>query len=143
MKKHETIPIGSLPRALQRRFDGLGSYITSVLEEKGITGLTREDQRVLQLLVFLRVLDDFLQQGHQAAATAVATFGELGVKGFSIGKQVFEPGSEAVMRGRVLSNDLRALTPQHLLTVLDSAPTLHDLVGRLARLLRREEHYDQ
>lgn len=127
-----------LPRTLQRRFDGLGSYVTAVLEENDIKGLTLEEREFLQLLVFVRALETFLRDGHRAAEMAVATFSDLGVASFSIGRQSFSEGSEAVLRGKHLADGLQAsIQDSEMLKIIDEAPSLKDLIVDCAYRMRR------
>jgi hypothetical protein len=117
-----------LPRSLQKRFDGLGSYVTSILEEAGLDGLSPDQRQLLQLIVFVRALDDLLLDGHRAATSAVATFKELGVERFSIGSDQFYEGSEAVLRGKNLSEGLRSsISDPHLIRIIDRSTSLRQL----------------
>lgn len=126
-----------LPRTIQRRFEGLGSYVTAILEENNLEDLPAEDRELLLLLVFIKWLETFLRDGHRAAKMAVDTFADLGVASFSIGSQVFSKGSEAVLRGKELADGLRAsIQDPQLLKIIDDAPTLRELILNYARFVR-------
>lgn len=126
-----------LPRTLQRRFEGLGSYVTAILEERDITGLRAEERELIQFLALIRSLETFLLDGHRAADMAVTTFAGLGIKKFTIGQQSFSEGSDAVLRGKHLAEGLRAaIQDPVLLQLIDDAPSLKDLILTCALQLR-------
>lgn len=137
MTEQTTDFVKLLPRTLQRRFEGLGSYVTAILEEREITGLLPEERELIQFLVFIRSLEAFLLDGHRAAEMAVTTFAGLGIKAFNIGQQSFSEGSDAVLRGKHLAQALRAaIQDPALLQLMDDAPSLKDLILTCALHLR-------
>ena len=99
-----------LPRSIRKRFDSLGKYVRAILEEAGLRGrLTREDIERIHIAVFVRVLDEFLRDGTAAAVAAVDTLNELGVQGFTVGRERFAGRNDAVMRGERLANTLQGV----------------------------------
>jgi len=103
--------IRTLPRSIRRRFDSMGKYIRGVLDEAGLSErLHRRDIETIHITVFVRVLDEFLRDGTDAAVAAVDTLSELGVEGFVIGRERFSGRNDAVTRGELLANGLRSRT---------------------------------
>lgn len=104
-----------LPRTLRLRFDGLGSYVSGVLEEERVDEhLQKADVEVIHLLSFLRSLDELFREGTEAATRAVDAFRGLGIASFSIGSEVFAERNDAVMRGDRLAKALRELVLESL-----------------------------
>jgi hypothetical protein len=126
----------SLPRAVKLRFDGLGNYVSAVLEERPTGRLSRDAIKQIHIVAFVKSLDDFLREGTQAAARAVDQFGELGVRGFRIGTEDFAGRNEAVMRGQVLSERLRsAVADDSLQRFLSMDRPLREVILLMAREL--------
>jgi hypothetical protein len=125
----------SLPRALKLRFDGLGSYVSAVLEEQSkTTTLSRDAIKQIHIVAFIKSLDDFLREGTQAATRAVDQFESLGVRGFRIGTEEFSGRNEAVMRGQVLSDRLRsAVANDSLRRFISMDRPLRDVILQMAR----------
>ena len=98
-----------LPHAVRRRFEGLHRYVLAVLDEVGLSGkLSKVAIEQIQILVFTRSLDEFLRDGSDAATAAVDAFSALGVDSFRVGSELFSGRNQAVMRGELLSTELRA-----------------------------------
>jgi len=115
-----------LPRSVRSRLDGLGNYVTSVLEEIGLKDkLSRDDVQAIQLAAFVYGLEEFLREGSRAASRATAAFADLGVSGFTVGREYFSGRNEAVMRGETLANALVEVM---------QGRALPDTVGRPASL---------
>lgn len=127
----------SLPRALKLRFDGLGNYVSSVLEEQTRAGtLSREATRQIHIVAFIKSLDDFLREGTQAAGRAVDQFATLGIRGFRIGTEEFAGRNEAVMRGQVLSDRLRStIANDALQRFISMDRPLREVILQMAREL--------
>jgi hypothetical protein len=127
----------SLPRSLKLRLEGLGSYVTAILDETNLRSrLSQGDLQRIQLAAFLRSLDEFLREGSQAAAGAVDAFAALGIEGVRIGSELFSGRNAAVLRGRRLSEQLRGeIHDSILLEMIIASPSLRDLVLSLARRL--------
>jgi len=103
--------IRELPRSIRMRFDSLGKYVRVILEEAGLRDrLTRQDIERIHIAIFVRVLDEFLRDGTAAAVAAVDTLSDLGVQGFTVGRERFAGRNDAVMRGERLANGLRSVT---------------------------------
>ena len=80
----------SLPRSIRQRFDGLGKYVESVLDEAGLrVKLERDAIQQIQIIVFAQALNEFLRDGSEAAATAVDALAAFGVEGFRVGSELF------------------------------------------------------
>ena len=104
--------ISKLPYRLRARFDSLGSFVQSIVDEQEINTpprdrLARSDIQTIQLVVFVQFLNFFFLEGTRAAIRAVDEFAPLGVSGFRIGSALFEERNENVMRGETLSESLR------------------------------------
>jgi hypothetical protein len=125
----------SLPRALKLRFDGLGNYVSAVLEEHSRAGtLSRNAIRQIHIIAFIKSLDDFLREGTQAAVRAVDQFESLGVRGFRIGSEEFAGRNDAVMRGQVLADRLRnAVANDSLGRFLSMDRPLREVILQMAR----------
>ena len=97
----------------------------------------KADLQRIQIVTFVKTLDEFLRDGTEAAIRSVDAFSELGVKGFQIGTERFEGRNEAVMRGDNLSQRLRrTIEDPELLSVIESRQTLRDVVIDLGRRFR-------
>ena len=120
--------LNNLPKSVRQRFEGIGGYVTSVLEEAGLReSLKTADVQRIQMIAFIRTLSEFLEDGSRAAKEAVTAFSALGAKSFKIGTEVFEEGSPAVTRGSRLAAPLpRQLVAQDR-AESDCAPFLHQL----------------
>jgi hypothetical protein len=104
-----------LPRTLRLRFEGLGSYVNSVIEDARLEDeLHKEDVEVIHLLSFLRTLDDLFREGTEAATRAVDAFQAIGIANFSIGSETFAGRNDAVMRGENLAVALRTVVREAL-----------------------------
>jgi hypothetical protein len=126
-----------LPRRLRPRFEGLGSYVTSVLDEEfPDRRIGKNELEVVQFVAFVGALDQFLRDGTTTASQAVDAFASLGVGGFRVGSQHFSARNEAVMRGANLSERLRRSIPdRRLLALLEHRPSLRQLVVECARIV--------
>jgi hypothetical protein len=129
--------INLLPRRLRTRFEGLGGYVGSILEEEmSEHKLSTEALQLVQFVAFVGALDQFLRGGTRAATQAVDLFAELGIKGFRIGSETFAERNEAVMRGTRLSEALRdTIDDQRLILLLTHETPIRSLVLRCARIL--------
>lgn len=126
-----------LPKALKLRFDGLGTYVSAVLEEQPKRRpLSKDTVRQIQTIVFIKTLDEFLREGSNAAIRAVDLFRDLGVDGFRLGTQDFVGRNEAVMRGSVLADRLRlAVADEPLRRFIASERPLRTVIIDAARYL--------
>lgn len=105
--------INMLPFRLRSRFESLGTYVQSVIDEDfaenpKLKRLTKDEVSTVKLLVFTSSLDHFFKEGSAAARLAVREFEKLQLSGFSIGTTVFEKDNENVRRGDTLSTRLRS-----------------------------------
>lgn len=127
----------SLPRALKARFEGIGNYVSAVLEERPRPQrLSRAAVRQIQLVAFVKSLDEFLRDGTEAAIHAVDEFKSLGVQRFRIGTEDFEGRNEAVMRGALLSESLRrAVGDDSLQRFISMDRPLREVILLMARTL--------
>src|SRR5438309_1456357 len=99
----------TLPYAIRRRFASLQKYVLAVLDEVGLrTKVTKSHVQHIQIQIFVRSLDEFLQDGNEAARAAVDSLNALGIDGFRVGSELFAGRNEAVTRGERLSAQLRA-----------------------------------
>lgn len=106
--------INRLPYRLRNRFDSLSGFVKSVIDDHESKlpqrpRLSQNQVRLIQLIVFIHTLDDFLREGTAAARSAAVGFQELGVDGFVVGTTVFSGENENVMRGEVLADRLRLM----------------------------------
>ena len=133
------LTIEGIPRWLNNRLQGLGTYVTAVLQESDLRKrLSTESLQTIQLVVFVRTLDDFLIEGSRAAERAVDALAELGVAGFEVGGQTFQGRNEAVTRGSRLSAALReSIHAPGLWVVAATDMPLHRLIVALAERLAR------
>jgi hypothetical protein len=100
--------------------------------------LKGEDIQTIKLAVFIYALEEFFREGSLAAEKAVDEFKALGVRGFTVGPSLFEGRNENVIRGQQLAHALRAaVNDPELLSVIDQASTMRNLVLELRRRLRR------
>lgn len=100
-----------LPTRLRPRFESLGRYVKTIVDEEQVhmprrNRLKRQQIELLQTLVFVHVLNDLFKETTAAAMRTVMTFEELGVSGFSVGQTDFVGRNENVMRGERLSEQL-------------------------------------
>lgn len=103
--------LNQLPTRLRPRFESLGRYVKTIVDEEQVhiarrKRLKRQQVELLQTLVFVEVLNDLFKETTAAATRTVMTFEELGVSGFSVGQTVFVGRNENVMRGEHLSQQL-------------------------------------
>ena len=124
-----------MPRSLRHRFDGLGNYVLAVLDDERLRdSLKQEAIQRIQILAFLKMLQDFFREGSQAAMRAVDAFAELGVKSFQIGSEAFEGRNSSVTRGDRLADGVReAIADPAIVQVLNTEGTLRELIVRLGR----------
>ncbi len=100
--------IGLLPRNLRNRFDGIGSFVSSVLEDENLKGkLSAESVDIVRAVCFAVTVHRFFREGCEAAKLAVDTFAELGISSFSVGNEIFAERNAAVIRGDQLASSLR------------------------------------
>jgi hypothetical protein len=127
----------ALPRTLKLRFEGIGNYVAAVLEEGELRRpLSRDAVRQIQLVAFVKSLDEFLRDGTDAAVHAVDEFRSLGVERFRIGSEEFEGRNEAVMRGARLSERLRSsVGDDSLQRFIAMDRPLRDVILSMARIL--------
>jgi len=101
-----------LPHTLRLRFQSISKYATALAGEALPDGtrlnLGAEDLRQLNYAAVVYILREFLQSGARAARSAVNTFEDLGLKGFSVGRSHFTRHSEATRRGERLAKALDA-----------------------------------
>jgi hypothetical protein len=103
--------LGALPRSVRQRFEGLGSYVSGVLEEYDRRSkLNRSQIQEIHLRIFIEELSGFFIDGSRAAARAVDAFEQLGIHGFRIGNETFAGRNEAVTRGQRLAEALSEAT---------------------------------
>jgi len=132
----------SLPYRLRLRFDSLGGYVSSILDENQgdlprRNRLKPEEVQIIQIIVFIYALDFLFQEGTRAAMMAVSEFEKLGMAGFRIGSAHFEGENENVMRGRDLSDALRrTLSDSAILELIGSETSIKSLTIRLMRLVK-------
>lgn len=131
--------LNNLPKSVRQRFEGIGGYVTSVLEEAGLReSLKTADMQRIQMIAFVRTLSEFLEDGSRAAKEAVTAFSALGAKSFKIGTEVFEEGSQAVTRGSRLAEGLRqAASLPDGKEALAPTYSLRQMVIKLAREIIR------
>lgn len=130
-----------LPYWLNRRLEGLSSYVSALLREEF------RDSKVdpvvveaIQIAAFLKSLEEFLSDGTQAAVGAVDALEKVGVAGFQVGKELFSQRNEAVLRGSELAQALRSQVQDPVLReAIDSTSSVRELVFLLARLLKNEK----
>lgn len=106
--------VNMLPYRLKARFESLGGYVQSLIDEQesgvGRRGrLSSDDVAFIKLLVFVGTLDQFFREGSTAARSAVRRFESLGMKSFKVGSTEFKGNNEHVRRGDTLSHQLRTL----------------------------------
>lgn len=104
-----------LPYKLQSRFESLGRFVRSVIEELEFENRTDKSTRIdrgkvqdIEVVVFAITLESFFRAGTQVASSAVQAFDTLDMRGFVVGTTVFEGENENVLRGSVLASDLRS-----------------------------------
>lgn len=98
------------PLFLQRRYGSIRAYVRSIIEADfpslEIRRIDPDDLDTIYLVVFVYVLREFFEDGYKAASDAVRVLQPFDIREFTIGSTTFSEGNEAVMRGRVLANDL-------------------------------------
>jgi hypothetical protein len=99
------------------RFSGLAAWADSLIKADELSWTrknrtTLEEMRQIRSLFILILLDRFLRKGTEVAIRAVDSFDALGAVGFSVGQTAFEGRNKNVMRGRDISDRLRAQVPQ-------------------------------
>jgi hypothetical protein len=127
------------------RFDGIGTYVTALLEESGLQErLSASNVKKIQLSAFLKLLDEFLRDGTEAAIHAVDAFASLDISGFRIGAQEFEGRNQSVMRGAKLSEALRrALADNEAVRhFVETDRPLREAILSLARTLSNDRRVD-
>jgi hypothetical protein len=135
--------IDLLPRRIKTRFESIGSFVDTVIQERERTvpsdrRLKRDDIRVIKLAVFIFALQEFLREGSRAASIAVDEFKALGVTGFKVGSSLFEGRNENVVRGDELAKALRsAVGDTEILSAIDRAPRMRDLIINLMGRARK------
>lgn len=136
---------------MKRRFDSIGSFVSSVvssIEDKNgvpkkqrLSASTKSD---ITLLVFIFSLRHFLQEGSRAAASATNEAVALGLSGFSVGQQVFEPENDNVMRGERLAQGLWSqIQDQRIKNLMNSEKTLTNLIERLYGIAKEPKELDR
>ena len=129
-----------IPAALRHRFDSLGGFVNSVLEEKRIDEdrVLKQHREFIQIVVFITVLHRFLVQGAQAAKDTLEELKKHEIKSFAIGGAVFEEGSEELERGFVLARALLdSIRDPHVKAWVESEKPLAQIVDDLYRYVRR------
>jgi len=140
-----------LPIRLKRRFDSIGAFVASVVtgmeEEKGVPKKRRLPASVksdISLLVFVFSLRQFLREGSRAAEAAAKESIRLGLSGFQVGEQVFEPGNDNTLRGQRLSEALwEQIKDQRIRNLLESEHTLTGLTEKLYVIAKEPEDLDR
>jgi len=140
-----------LPPALKARFDSLGSFVTSVIQEIEKRGRVPEKRRTsadvkqdIALLVFIASLREFLREGSRAAAAAAEKAVSLGLSGFTVGRQTFTPDNENTRRGNMLADALwEQIEDNRLRNLLDSDRSLSRLIEVLYAVSRNPQRLDQ
>lgn len=112
MSHHDIV--NRLPYRLRNRFDSLSAYVKTIIDEEERTKaarfkLNRDRVQLIQLVVFIYCLDDFLREGTNAARGAVQGLSRIGLDGFSVGSNEFSGDNENVTRGETLANHLKAV----------------------------------
>lgn len=131
-----------LPRTMQKRFDSLGGFVTSVANAPDTekVPLSSEQLQFIQFAALIYALDNFLRLGTNAARSAASAFETLGSPAFAVGTTVFTKNNAATMRGAKLADALKAaLRGTKLLQLIKSASSMRELVEDLARRLRNGE----
>jgi len=140
MSAMEEVLLG-MPYRLRTRFEWIGAYVTSVIEEERNTvshveRLTRAEVQLVQLEVLSQYLDMFFRDGTAAAIKAVDVLNMMGVRGFSIGSSTFRGRNKEVMRGNKLSQSLRKTV-----TNISSQPgTVVGIRELTLKVIRRVRH---
>jgi hypothetical protein len=134
--------LSRLPRRMRVRFESLGSYVRSIvneLEERTPRPdrLADESVQLIQLVVLVYAMDDLLREGSRAARAAVGQFRETGMAGFTVGTSVFEGENANVTLGEDLSRGLRLSLPLEVLELVDSASGIGSLTRTLVERARR------
>lgn len=135
--------VSRLPYRLRNRFESLGAYVKAVIDEeqRGTQKnmkLKRDHVQLIQLIVFIHCLDDFLREGTNAARGAVEGLGRLGIDGFSVGSTEFSGNNENVARGEVLADQLRAAVAE--MDLFNSLPSNVGPTQLTQELIRRIKH---
>jgi hypothetical protein len=136
--------VSLLPSRLQLRFESLGTYVRSVIEEeRQILGMreriSQEDIQRIQLAVFIYSLNSFFRIGTSAAKSASSTFEELGFTSFKIGSSYFSQNNETTMRGETLALKLEKMLAKSTLGKhIRSSYSMRDLISRLLQELKNE-----
>jgi hypothetical protein len=124
------------PLFLQKRYGSIRAHVKSVIENEypdlDQRSIPPEDIEFIQIIAFVYVLQGFFVDGHKAANSAVTILHDLGVQSFKIGSARFAPGSEAVMLGKRLAEQLLdQIKDQSLRLLISRATSLGELVRKL------------
>jgi hypothetical protein len=129
--------IKQLPQPFQNRFNSLGGYVRSVIEElekntKPKNRLGKEDVSIIQLAVFIYYMNWFLQEGTRAAQASILTLESFGLVGFSVGSTVFTRDNENTLLGKNLAEGLmKSLGNSPLATYIKQAKNMPSLIRNL------------
>jgi hypothetical protein len=127
--------VKQLPPSLRGRFNSLGNYVEGVVREIRGADAPRLSGRqfgVIHLIVFVYLLNRYLNEGTLAAEHAAVAASELGFESFTIGRTTFTKDNENTLLGRTLANALLAsLEDSSVVGMLQRATTVRSLVRDL------------
>lgn len=124
------------PLFLQKRYGSIRGHVKSVIEtdypKLDIRTVRSEDLEFIQMVAFIYVLQGFFFDGYRAANRTVEILNDLGVKDFSIGSSRFAPGSDAVLMGKKLAEQLlQQITDDSLRELITKATSIGQLIREL------------
>jgi hypothetical protein len=138
----------SLPRNLENRFVSLASYVNSIIDverqnNKRFPKLTEQQITLIQLLVFVYTLDNFMRTGTLAARTASNIFSQFDMDGFKIGSKSFTANNENTLLGENLANGLQESIGQaELEELVKNSKSIRELILSIVRRLTNGQSMD-
>jgi hypothetical protein len=127
--------VRQLPPSFRGTFNSLGQYVQGVIREirgNDAPPLSAKRLRFIQLMVFIYLLNRYLEEGTKAAERAVEISNELGFESFSIGRTVFSKDNENTMLGRRLAKELlSSVNEPALIEIFQQSNSVRSLVRNL------------
>ena len=127
--------IKQLPPSLRRRFNSLGNYVEGIVREIRGADAPRLSGRqfgFIHLIVFVYLLNRYLNEGSLAAEHAAIAASELGFESFTIGRTTFTKDNENTLLGRTLASALLAsLEDSPVVGMVERATSVRSLVRDL------------
>jgi hypothetical protein len=143
-----------LPGKLRNRFNSLGAYVATIIEEYqsqhnvyGKKRLKNDQIQEIKVITFLKILREFLEDGVMATEFALNTFNDINIKGFKVGTTDFSKDADGTTINRKLYNNFKDILGEINFNNIENENiswSLHSFIESLTRkALDNEQSMDQ